>query len=98
MHTVFDLPDDLLRRAKERAASDGITLEELVTRYVEYGLQQRALPVGGDTVAPVREGRTSPPALIPPSGRRMRALTGAEIEALFDEEDAADIRTGHDSA
>lgn len=40
MRTTLDLPDDLFRRAKAKAAMKGATLKDLLTRYVEAGLKQ----------------------------------------------------------
>lgn len=38
MRTTLDLPDDLFRLAKARAALQGISLKQLITSYVESGL------------------------------------------------------------
>jgi len=35
MRTTIDLPDDLFRQAKARAALSGIKLKDLIARYVE---------------------------------------------------------------
>jgi hypothetical protein len=42
MRTTIDLPDELLRQVKARAALDGLKLKDLITRYVEQGLRQGA--------------------------------------------------------
>jgi hypothetical protein len=42
MRTTIDLPDELFRRVKARAALDGLKLKDLITRYVEQGLKQGA--------------------------------------------------------
>jgi hypothetical protein len=44
MRTTIDLPDELLRQAKAKAAIHGIKLKDLITRYVEQGLRVGALP------------------------------------------------------
>lgn len=70
MRTTLDLPDNLFRQAKAKAAVEGTTLKELLTRYVELGLRQ---PVGSPAPAaqrselPVikRRGRGIVPALTP---------------------------------
>ncbi len=40
MRTTIDLPDELFRQTKARAALDGTTLKDLVTRFVEQGLRR----------------------------------------------------------
>jgi hypothetical protein len=44
MRTTIDLPDELLRQAKARAALDGVKLKDLIICYVQEGLRQGALP------------------------------------------------------
>jgi hypothetical protein len=86
MRTTIELPENLFRQAKVRAAMRGVTLKELFTRFVEQGLQS-------DLDPPLETlGRTEPlPEIIPPKGRKMPALTNAEIQAIFDAEDAAGL-------
>jgi hypothetical protein len=38
MRTTLELPDPLFARLKARAASDGVTLKQLLRSYVEQGL------------------------------------------------------------
>lgn len=38
MRTTLDLPDVLFRRLKSRAAIEGLSLKDLLTRYVTAGL------------------------------------------------------------
>ena len=40
MRTTLDLPDDLFRRVKAKAALEGATLKETLARYIESGLRQ----------------------------------------------------------
>ena len=42
MRTTLDLPDDLFRQVKAKAALEGAKLKDLLTRYVESGLRQPA--------------------------------------------------------
>ncbi|MEP6937495.1 MAG: hypothetical protein ABI871_05440, partial [Chthoniobacterales bacterium] len=46
MRTTLDLPDELFRQIKAKAALEGAKLKDLLTRYVESGLRQpvRELP------------------------------------------------------
>ena len=37
MRTTLDLPDDLFRQVKAKAALEGATLKAMFTRYVESG-------------------------------------------------------------
>ena len=46
MRTTLDLPDDLFRQAKIRAALEGATLKEMLTRYIESGLREPIRPPG----------------------------------------------------
>ena len=47
MRTTLDLPDDLFRQAKARAALEGASLKDVLRRYIESGLQQPTRPAGG---------------------------------------------------
>lgn len=40
MRTTLDLPDDLFRRVKAKAALKGVTLKDLLTGYVQNGLRE----------------------------------------------------------
>lgn len=84
MRTTIDLPDELFRQAKARAALSGVSLKVLITRWIERGLH------GGDEqlAAPPERERTLP-EIIPARGRTMPTLTNAEIEAVLAAEDAA---------
>jgi hypothetical protein len=55
MRTTLELPDPLFARLKARAASERVTLKQLLSRYVEQGL--RATP---DRAAPMRSAATLP--------------------------------------
>jgi hypothetical protein len=81
MRTTLDIPGDILRRAKARAALDGITLKDLVTRYIEVGLVQQARH--GDSDRPGRP-RRSPPPLVPEADRvrPIPALTRQELAEM----------------
>lgn len=82
MRTTIDLPDQLLRQAKSRAALSGMSLKDLITRFIERGLRQ-------DTEQPVvRQRRPELPEIIAARGRRMPLLSNAETQAILDTEDA----------
>ena len=76
MRTTLDLPDDLLRQAKAKAALEGATLKDLLRRYVESGLR----PPGGLRGPPARRsllpslpkrGKTVIPSLTPELQERL---------------------------
>lgn len=88
MRTTIDLPDDLFREAKVRAALSGLTLKQLITLWVERGLREAsALPPSDE------QRRRTLPVIIAPRNRQMPVLSNAQIEALLETEDAA---IGHD--
>ncbi len=81
MRTTIDLPDEVFRRAKARAALSGVTLKVMITDFVQRGLE------GADERPRSARARRQLPVIIAPSGRTMPALTNAEIDAILDEED-----------
>ena len=53
MKTTLDLPDHLLRQAKQRALQQGRTLKELVAEYIRQGLHgstTASVPIASDGV------------------------------------------------
>ncbi|MDR7435333.1 MAG: ribbon-helix-helix protein, CopG family [Armatimonadota bacterium] len=82
MRTTIDLPDDLYRTLKARAALSGVTMRELIRRFIEQGLRQ---PVVADRSAPGR--REPPPVIIPPRGVPIPALSRKELRRIEEEED-----------
>ena len=46
MRTTLELPDLLFARLKARAATEGVTLKELLRSYVEQGLQTPTASAG----------------------------------------------------
>ncbi|MEO5926886.1 MAG: antitoxin [Bryobacteraceae bacterium] len=72
MRTTIELPDELMTRAKVKAAQEGITLKELFVKAVEQNL-----------VAPKKKGRFPPP-IIRGNGGPVIDPTREEIaEAMF---------------
>ena len=78
MRTTLDLPDDLMRHLKSRAALEGCSLRDLVLALVERGMQE---PAPRPSVTPP----TLPTICI---GQPLGAasLTNAGLSALADEE------------
>ncbi|MFO1467616.1 MAG: hypothetical protein U1F35_14445 [Steroidobacteraceae bacterium] len=82
MRTTFDLPDNLMKRAKIAAVKRGSTLRDLVAEGLRRVLaDERAIP---------RKRMTEAPVKLPP-GHSIPALSNAEIAALFDHEDMAQV-------
>ncbi len=76
MRTTLDLPDDLMRHLKARAALEGRSLRDLVLELVTRGLQA---PVSVPSPAPPPEVRLGRPLALPAS-----LLTHANLSALAD--------------
>jgi hypothetical protein len=84
VRTTVDLPDELYRALKVRAALNGMTLRELTHQFLERGLRE-----GDVGVSPSRDRRGAPPVIRPLVGVAIPALTRAELRRLDDEEDEA---------
>jgi hypothetical protein len=70
MRTTLDIPDDLYRSLKARAALNGVPMREIVTQLIHLGL--RSVP----SAAPTRDRRHAPPPIaIPPRGVPIAALS-----------------------
>ena len=80
MRTTLDLPDELFRQVKAKAAVEGLSLKELLRRYVEGGLRQ-PLKVVGETVE-----RSRLPIIPRRTDYRVSALT-SELQAQVDEQE-----------
>ena len=86
MRTTVDLPDDLYRTLKARAALSGTTLRELIQSLVEQGLRhpERGEPSGA------RWG--PPPVIVPLRGKPISPVSADQLRRLEAEEDAARLR------
>lgn len=80
MRTTIDLPDELYRSLKTRAAIQGVTLREVVQSLIEQALRE------GDAPLPRSSTRPAPPMIIPASGAPVR-VTRADIDRLEEAED-----------
>lgn len=83
MRTTIDLPDDLFRQAKAKAALGGMKLKDLITLYVEQGLR------GPSPVGSARRQRSELPVARKATGRTIPALSNAEIQRILDEEEVS---------
>ncbi len=83
MRTTVDIPDDLLRKAKVRAAERGITLKEVFAA----GLRKELSDASNE---PLRKGMGRPiPVVIESRGWTFPFRTNAELfEAIEHEEEA----------
>ena len=82
MRTTVDLPDELYRTLKARAALSGVTMRDFIRRLVEHGLRQPDLPADS-----VRGRREAPPVIIPPRSVPIPAIPRAELLRLEEKED-----------
>ena len=58
MRTMIDLPEATLRQLKARAATDGVSMTNLVRDFVERGLSQHS-------VSPRQSKRSALPTIVP---------------------------------
>ena len=82
MRTTFDLPDDLMRRAKIAAVRRGSTLRDLVAEALRRLL--------ADQSPPERRRMTRAPINLPP-GHTIPVRSNAEIAQLFEQEDVVHL-------
>ena len=82
MRSTFDLPDDLLKRAKIAAVKRGSTLRDLVAEALRRLL--------ADQAAPERKRMTEAPVRLPP-GRTIPIRSNSEIAKMFEQEDIAQL-------
>lgn len=87
MRTTIDLPDELLRQAKAKAALSGMKLKDLIARYVDEGLKRGSPFTAGEAQAQRR--RSPPPIIIPARGVPIHALTADELREIETAEDVA---------
>ncbi|MGH8294423.1 MAG: hypothetical protein ACRETZ_02810 [Steroidobacteraceae bacterium] len=82
MRTTFDLPDDLMKRAKIAAIRRGSTLRDLVAEALRKLL--------ADQSPPQRRRMDHAPIKLPP-GRTIPVRSNAEIARLFEQEDVVHL-------
>jgi hypothetical protein len=82
MRSTFDLPDDLLKRAKIAAVRRGSTLRDLVAEALRRLLAEQS--------APERKRMTEAPVRLPP-GHTIPIRSNSEIAKLFEQEDVAQL-------
>ena len=82
MRSTFDLPDDLLKRAKIAAVKRGSTLRDLVAEALRRLL--------ADQAALERKRMTEAPVRLPP-GHTIPIRSNSEIAKIFEQEDIAQL-------
>lgn len=82
MRTTVEIPDELFRRAKSRAAMEGRKLKELFADYISRGLDE------GISTAPQTRRRSPLPVFDFPNHGPIPALSNDELNAILDDEDA----------
>lgn len=83
MRTTLDLPDELFRQVKAKAALEGTKLKRLLQKYVESGLRQAPPPSLQRSKLPVIKRR----------GKRVITnLTAQRQNKLQEKEDLAKLR------
>ena len=83
MRTTIDLPNDLFKEVKTRAAQQGTTLKDLLTLYIQSGLREGAIPPSHS------EHREPPPVVIPrtPDTPLITPRDNRELHALLEDEE-----------
>jgi hypothetical protein len=79
MRTTLDLPDEVFRQVKAKAALEGATLKVLLRRYIEGGLRQPS-SLGG------RATKRSALPVIKAGNRKPIPNLTSELQAALDEE------------
>jgi len=70
MRTTLEIPDELYRSLKARAALRGVPVREIVTQLIDIGL--RSVPSAASTG---HRRHAPPPVAIPPGGLPIAALS-----------------------
>ena len=85
MRTTLDLPDETFRQLKVQAALSGLKLKELVTQFIERGLEgkmQKAANVVTAELHPIPIAREADGSVTP-------YLNNAQLYAIMDAQDVA---------
>lgn len=91
MKTTLEVPDDLFREAKAKAALEGIRLKDMVARALEREVRGEGSarpPAPEPSLVRRRAGQRTEFPLLQPGKRPFPYLTNALIEEIFAEEDA----------
>ena len=80
VRTTLDLPDDLFRQVKAKAALEGASLKDMLTRFIENGLRQPPRLAGPPS-------RRSPLPTVTKRGKGVIPNLTPELQARLEEED-----------
>lgn len=83
MQITIDIADDIYRMIESRAGVSGITVGQLIEKFIECGIGPRS----GETTVMTR--RIPPPVIIPPCGELIPAISRNELTHM-EEDDEAD--------
>ncbi len=82
MRTTLDLPDNLMRELKARAALEGVKLKDYFAHIVQAALQR---PASGGA----QSARSPVPVFKRPGVKAMPAMSNAELYAILDSTDGS---------
>ena len=82
MRTTLDLPDNLMRELKARAALEGVKLKDYFANIVQAALQR---PVSSG----VQAVRSPLPVFKRPGAKAMPAMSNAQLNAILDDKDGS---------
>jgi hypothetical protein len=88
MRTTLDLPDETFRRLKAEAALRGYKLKELVAQFIERGLNEGRQPLTAQAPRAVY----AIPIAREADGTVTPALSNAQLQAILDDEDLAQMQ------
>ncbi len=83
MRTTLDLPNDLFRQAKARAALDGISFKKLITGYIRQGLSWASRQSAEST----RAERSQLPIIRAATGRPLATASNADLYRILEDEE-----------
>ena len=83
MRTTLELPDPLFREVKIRAIQQGVTLKDLLARYIQAGMAAPAT-----AAVPLPRVHIPLPIFRPVDGSIIPARSNADLFAMLEEEDA----------
>ena len=90
MRTTLDLPDETFRKLKVQAALSGLKLKELVTQFIERGLDGKILKAASSASAehfPIPIAREADGSVTP-------YLSNAQLYEIMNEQDLAQHQRG----
>jgi hypothetical protein len=90
MRTTLDISDSLFRKLKAKAALQGITMKEFLTRLIESEVEK-------PDQMKSRKPSPLPVAIRLGEGPAIPYRTNTELQAILDEEDIQDFRKAHET-